>query len=192
MNVYDFDGTVYHGDSSVDFCLFVMRRHPGALRHLPAFAAAAVQKKTGRISTRELKEIYFRFLTDIPDLCQELMQFWQSHEHKMMQWYLDIRQPTDVVISASPEFLLDPICRKLGIGTLIASQVDTKTGQFLGENCKGQEKVKRFRAVFPEGKIERFYSDSASDLPMARLAAQAFLVKKGSPAPWEIRKGARQ
>ena len=190
MNVYDFDGTIYRGDSSVDFCTFVMRRHPGALRHLPAFSAAVVRKKAEKITTRELKEVFFRFLADVPDIEQEVAQFWLSHERKIMPWYLESKQPTDVIISASPEFLLAPICRKLKTAALIASQVDPKTGQFRGANCKGEEKVRRFRALYPDAKVGQFYSDSKSDLPMARLAEQAFLVQKGSPAPWEIRKGA--
>ena len=189
MNVYDFDGTVYRGDSSVDLCTFVMKRHPGALRHLPAFAAAAVRKKTGKLSTRELKEVFFRFLADVPDLEQELTLFWGCHEQNMMPWYLEAKQPEDIIISASPEFLLSPLCRRLGV-TLIASQVDAQTGRFLGENCKGEEKVRRFRAVCPDAQIERFYSDSVSDLPMARLAQEAFLIKKGQPTPWDVRKGA--
>ncbi len=191
MNVYDFDGTVYKGDSSVDLCGFVMRRHPEALRHLPAFAAAAVQKKAGRITTRALKEVFFRFLADVPDMEQELGLFWQSHAQKIMPWYLECRQPTDVIISASPEFLLLPVCRKLGTGMLIASQVDAHSGRFLGENCKGAEKVRRFREVYPDAEIGRFYSDSVSDLPMAQLAQEAFLIRKGCPVAWDIRKGAQ-
>lgn len=190
MDVYDFDGTIYRGDSSVDFCRFVMRRHPRALRHLPAFGAAAVRHKAGKCDTKALKEVFFRFLEDVPDVQLEVQQFWLSHYRKVMPWYLDARQDTDIVISASPVFLLAPACRKLGIHTLIASQVDPHTGKFLGENCKGEEKVRRFRAACPDGEIDRFYSDSRSDLPMAQLAAQAFLVRKGAPTPWDVRKGA--
>ena len=32
MNVYDFDGTVYAGDSTVDFYFFCLRKQPGILR----------------------------------------------------------------------------------------------------------------------------------------------------------------
>ena len=31
IDVYDFDGTIYDGDSTVDFTRFCLRRHPGVL-----------------------------------------------------------------------------------------------------------------------------------------------------------------
>lgn len=30
MNVYDFDGTIYPTDCSIDFCFWSMKRHPKA------------------------------------------------------------------------------------------------------------------------------------------------------------------
>ena len=35
MNVYDFDGTIYDGDSTVDFFLHALKRNPSVLLHLP-------------------------------------------------------------------------------------------------------------------------------------------------------------
>lgn len=35
IDVYDFDGTIYDGDSTVDFTRFCLRRHPGVLAGLP-------------------------------------------------------------------------------------------------------------------------------------------------------------
>lgn len=34
--------------------------------------------------------------------------------------------------------------------------------------------------------MDCFYSDSMSDAPMARMAGQAYLVKKGMPERWDI------
>ena len=31
MNVYDFDGTIYDGDSTVDFLIYMYRKHPGLM-----------------------------------------------------------------------------------------------------------------------------------------------------------------
>ena len=101
--------------------------------------------------------------------------------------FLDQQKPDDMIISASPEFLLKPICEKLGIQHLIASKVDVRTGKFSGENCRGKEKVRRLAAEYGSAYIDQFYSDSHSDLPLAQLADQAFLVKKGSVTKWEIR-----
>ena len=35
MNIYDFDGTIYNGDSTIDFWLFTLKRHPSALLMIP-------------------------------------------------------------------------------------------------------------------------------------------------------------
>ena len=41
IDVYDFDGTIYDGDSTADFVLFAIRRHPNVLLGLPRIARAA-------------------------------------------------------------------------------------------------------------------------------------------------------
>ena len=76
----------------------------------------------------------------------------------------------------------------LGIQRLIASRVDARTGKFIGPNCRGQEKVVRLKEEFGIDRFDRFYSDSTSDLPLAQLAQQAFLIRKGQITPWDIPK----
>ena len=95
-------------------------------------------------------------------------------------------QPDDLVVSASPEFLLAPACRRLGIRPPIASRVDARTGRYTGLNCKGAEKVSRFREQYPDAEIGQFYSDSRSDAPLAHLARRAFLVRGDSYTSWEV------
>ena len=60
---------------------------------------------------------------------------------------------SDLIISASPEFLLKPICGILGIKHLIASKVSPVDGKYTGKNCHGKEKVRRFKQLYNE-KIE--------------------------------------
>lgn len=69
--------------------------------------------------------------------------------------------------------------------TVIASQVDIKSGKFTGENCYGDEKARRFKAAFGDIAIDEFYSDSCSDAPMAKLAKRAFIVKNGRISEWK-------
>ena len=82
-------------------------------------------------------------------------------------------------------FLLKPICNRIGIKHLIASEVDPKTGMFTGENCRGQEKVRRLTEEYNVTHIDCFYSDSRSDLPLAKIADAAFLVEKGVVKEWK-------
>jgi phosphatidylglycerophosphatase C len=135
----------------------------------------------------QMKEQFYCYFCAVPDILAETSAFWQHYAPRLIQdWYLNRRQPDDVIISASPEFLLVPVCRQLGVH-LIASQVDPSTGQYQGLNCHGREKVRRFYEQFPDGEIECFYSDSYSDSPLAELARESFLVKGASLTPWDSR-----
>jgi putative flippase GtrA len=104
--------------------------------------------------------------------------FWDRNRVKIKPWYLRQKQETDVIISASPEFLLEPvICGYLGVA-LIASRLDTNTGKYIGKNCFGEEKVTRLYEKYPDCIIESFYSDSLSDTPLAQKAHKSFFVKR--------------
>lgn len=184
MNVYDFDGTIYDGDSTVDFFLYAMKRKPALLRHLPKQLWGVVLYGTKRIDKTRLKEYFFCFLPAIN--AGELTEaFWDQNQVKIFDWYLNQQKQDDIVISASPKFLLTPICDRLGIRHLIASEVDPITGMFTGENCRGQEKVRRLEAEYNVTNMDSFYSDSHSDLPLAKLADKAFLVGKGVVTEWK-------
>ena len=65
INVYDFDGTVYRGDSSVDFFLFCLRRFPANIILLPKVAAALLQYKVHLCSKEHLKSVFFSFVKNI-------------------------------------------------------------------------------------------------------------------------------
>jgi hypothetical protein len=179
MNVYDFDKTIFRGDSTARFFAFCLARHPGILRRLPGIACDAGRLALGGTDKTGFKGRLFGFLRDIPDVNAEVAAFWAENEGRIQPWYLAQRRPDDLVISAGPEFLLAPVCPRL-----IASRVDPKTGAYTGKNCDGAEKLARFRAEYGGAPIEEFYSDSLRDAPMAGIAARAFLVKGDRLAPW--------
>lgn len=184
MNVFDFDGTIYRGDSTIDFYLYCVRRNPGILVHMPGQFLAMCRYKMGLCTKTEMKEKFYVFLKRIKNAEFEAEQFWKIYNRKVKPWYLKKKEMTDVVISASPEFLLKPICRELKIGELIASRVNPENGRYIGENCYGEEKVRRFRQRFKDVDIDEFYSDSQSDLPMARMAKKAYILKSGRFILW--------
>ena len=173
MNVYDFDDTIFRGDSTRAFWAYCLKRAPGLARFLPRQCAAAVRYALGRTAKEAFKEAFFSFLQGVPDADAWAEDFWRTHERRFRPWYLAQKQPDDLVVSASPEFLLAPACRRLGIRPPIASRVDARTGRYTGLNCKGAEKVSRFREQYPDAEIGQFYSDSRSDAPLAHLARRA-------------------
>ena len=177
MNVYDFDGTIYDGDSSVDFWLFCIREKPSVLlKRIPRLAGGALRYGLRLIPKEAWKERFFSFLNDIPADEALVSRFWKQRSCRIKAWYLKQKRGSDVIISASPAFLLGPVCRKLGV-SLIASEVDPATGLFSGLNCSGKEKVRRFREEYPDGVIDEFYTDSKKDMPLAAIAGRAFMVR---------------
>ena len=185
MNVYDFDKTVFYPDSSVSFFLYCLRRFPGALlRVSPGMIAGGLRYAFGRITTKELKEKLFAFLRFLPEPDEIVKHFWDERFGGIGEWYLRQKRPDDLIVTASPEFLVGEAGRRLGV-TVIGTRMDPRTGRIEGENCHDGEKVKRFRAAFPAAEIDAFYSDSYSDAPLAALAQKAFLVEKGKLSDWQ-------
>lgn len=184
MNVYDFDKTIFYPDSSACFFRYCLKRRPGqVLRVLPRALLMALQYRAGKRSAKELKQQLFSFLSHVRDAGALINDFWVKNFFRIGDWYLIQKRPDDVIISASPDFLLRPVCEKLGV-RLIATDMDIQSGMIRGENCHDVEKPKRFKREYPEALVEAFYSDSLSDAPMAALAESAFLVKKHRLYPW--------
>lgn len=186
MNVYDFDGTIYQGDSTLDFYLFSVKRQPSILLCLPGQIWGAVQFYVLKTVTRtQYKERFYTFLRKLDNVDRLIENFWDIHIHKIAPWYFAQKKESDLVITASPEFLIEEACKRLRICRPIGSKVDKHTGLYSGENCKGQEKVIRFQQKYAHTEMEAFYSDSYADNPLAGIARESFLVKGDHVVKWE-------
>ncbi len=184
MNVYDFDKTICRKDSSVQFFLWCLKRHPRIARRLPSMCGAGIRYLLKSIDKTAMKQSLFRFFADLPDPEEEISEFWLNNMKLINSWYFRFQRTDDVVVTASPEALVGCVCKKLGLSGVVGSRVNIHTGEFTGKNCSGPEKVSRFREAYPYTRIEHFYSDSIGDDPMACVAEQAFLVKGDSFRPW--------
>ena len=183
MNVYDFDRTIYNGDSSVDFYIFILCKKPYLIVLLPLQVWGMALYLFGIYSKENMKEKFFIFIRFI-HVEKMVLCFWEKNRKKIKSWYMQQKQDADVIVSASPEFLLEPLVRGyLGVN-LIASRFDESTGKYIGKNCFGVEKIIRLYEVYPEIAIDNFYSDSLSDVPLAEKARKSFIVKRQEIMPW--------
>lgn len=185
MNVYDFDKTIYAGDSTLDFYFFSLKKNPMLIRFLPIQIIGFIKYMFGMYSKLQFKEKFYSFLKGIKDVDSIVELFWNANQDKIKDWYLKSKEESDVIISASPEFLLNNICRRIGIKHLIASEVNKNTGICEGENCYGEEKVLRFKKYFEKGEIKKFYSDSLSDAPISLMASERYIVNGNNILPWD-------
>ena len=187
MNAYDFDNTIFYGDSTARFYAFELKRRPRIILKAPSLVSAFFKFYVFKKGSKtEFKQTMFRFLTCVKDIDGEVEDFWKANFDRIKPFYLKQKQNDDVIISASPEFLLSPVCEKLGLKYLIASNINKNTGVYSGINCHGKEKVRRFKEMFGNTCVEEFYSDSFSDTPMAEIAKNAFMVNKDEITPWDF------
>lgn len=178
IDLYDFDKTIYDGDSTIDFYLYCLRKKPALLKYLPyqlwhgILFVLRIEKKT------IFKGNFFIFLRGIDNLERYVEGFWMANERKIKPWYTQRDHGSDVIISASPEFLLKPITKKLKALKIIATRVDTKTGRIDGKNCHGDEKVVRLRREITDPRVAETYTDSLSDMPILQLADRKYMVNR--------------
>lgn len=178
MNIYDFDDTIFEGDSSVKFIKYSFIRHPLLLIWCFLKALKECIKYLFKKSNFGLiKSELFSFVKHIDNLDEYMNEYVLKHEKYIKNFYLEQQKDDDVVISASFDFIVRPFCESLGINHIIATEYDTKKGCIIGENCKGKEKIVRFKKIFKNPKVNEAYSDSLSDIPMFEIAKKGYIVK---------------
>ena len=177
MNVYDFDGTIFPSDCSIGFCLWCMNRHPKLwFTFAPKAIKNVILKKKGKLSEAAMQRKFFSYLTLIDDFDKQIERYWDKNEKKIAPWYLAQKRSDDLIISASPDCIIGPIAKRLGVNYM-ATEYDREFGVYLNNMMYAKEKAKYIiDRGFPV--IENFYSDSLADTPLALCAEKAHLVIK--------------
>ena len=175
MNVYDFDGTIFPSDCAIGFCIWCMNRHPKLwFTFFPKAIKITVLNKLGKLPEYLKQRQFFSYLTLIDDFDVQITRYWDKNEKRIASWYLAQKRPDDLIISASPACIIEPIAKRLGVN-FMATEYDREYGVFLNNLMYAKEKSKYiFDHGFPL--IENFYSDSLADTPLALCAEKAHLV----------------
>lgn len=175
MNVYDFDGTIFPGDCSIGFCFWCMNRHPKLyFTFFPKAVRNMILCKKGKMPEYLMQRKFFGYLTLIDDFDVQIERYWDKNEKKISAWYLAQKRADDLIISASPTCIIEPIAKRLGVNC-IATDFDREYGVFVNNMMYAREKAKYIiDHGFPM--IENFYSDSLADTPLALCAEKAHLV----------------
>lgn len=181
-DLYDFDKTIFDGESGTAFWLFCLKRHPKIIKYLPRQLKGLFGHYVFHKITKERsKELFYSYLPCI-NAKKESELFWEKNSVKIFDWFPLQKDIPIVVCSASPLFQIKPICDRLGVDTVIATKMDPETGKIIGNNCKGEEKVRRIKEELPEYDFRNAFSDNiASDAPMLSLASgKKYQIKHGS------------
>lgn len=175
MNVYDFDETILDGDSEVLFFKYVMKHRKLKISTKNKYLFYTFLEVSKISKYPKVRNKRYVILDEIKnDLSTILSDFWSINKNKIKQWYLDQKKDDDIITSATPRFILEPIMKELGIKNLIATEYNSETNVW--DFNYGENKVKHLLKLYPNIEIDNFYSDSLKDLPLAKLAKNAYRV----------------
>lgn len=179
MNVYDFDGTIFPTNCTFGFCIWCVIRHPKLLiSYCPHALWTIIKYKLGRIPKYLMMREIFSYLMQVDDCDEQVERYWDKNEKRISAWYLAQKKPDDLIISASPDCIIGPIARRLGV-QYVATEYDREFGVLLNNLMYAREKsIYIIDHGFPV--IDNFYSDSLSDTPIALCAEKAHLVTNGA------------
>ena len=181
VNVYDFDNTIYDGETLVDFILYYIKTDRKIWKYVPKLIIIAIKDALHLFTVEQAIEAYASFLegyyVNLGDTTQNVIKFWDKNEKKIKPWYAKVQKESDIIVSGSTDFILDEIMKRMGIKHYIGSSIDKKTGKFI-RLCFLDNKVKAFREIYPDKHIENFYTDSMNDKAMMDIADNVYLVKK--------------
>lgn len=159
VDIYDFDKTMVPFDTGSLFWAYCLLHYPWIIIVGPYQLFAAILWVLEIWDLRKVKGPFFSFINLIP-LEKAVRKFWDRHEKDVFEWARkENRARFSVVISASPDFLINEIRDRIGFDDLICTMHDKK-GNIIGNNCHDKEKVILFRKKYPDAQVVDVYSDS--------------------------------
>lgn len=160
VDIYDFDQTIVPFDSGSLFFIYCMIHYPWCIVFLPFVLVAFVLMLLKVLRFTQFKRICYIYIPFIPKN-RAIKKFWDKYEKDVHPWFKE-RERYSIVISASPDFLLEEIGKRLHFDKLISTRHSKKTGIIIGENCRGEEKIRRLYQEFEKDEINivDVYSDS--------------------------------
>jgi phosphatidylglycerophosphatase C len=195
LAIFDLDGTLVTRDSFLPFLVSyaLQKRRYGTLFVMPFWIALYIFRL---ISARTVKEkvlmLVFRGENRV-DIARHAEAFCSNWVKSYLNETVVDRLRDHlgkghrvILLSASPDIYVPVIGKSLGISEAVCTRVgwnnDICTGQILGPNCKGEEKIRmlcEYLQLEGEPGPSYAYGDSKSDLPLLRWVNQGFLVKNG-------------
>lgn len=173
-NLYDFDGVIYKGNCSFDFFMYCLNYYPNIFKHVPRYVLDYILIKNRLIDNKSYD--FCRFLLDVKDVDDLILNFWKHNITKINSWYKDQMNSNDLVITGSPDFLMNPVCEYFNIENL-SSVVDKNTG-IVTTFCFRENKATILDKIYPNQLFDSFYTDNIfDDKPLFDKAKSVYRVK---------------
>ncbi|MGN1443356.1 MAG: hypothetical protein ACI4XE_05855, partial [Acutalibacteraceae bacterium] len=105
MNVYDFDNTVYDGETLVDFILYYVFHDIKIWKYIPKLLIIWLKDSLHLFTVEQAIEAYSSFLEgyfiNIKTLDEDTVKFWNRHEKKLKPFYEELRKEDDVFVTGT-------------------------------------------------------------------------------------------
>ena len=183
MKVFDFDSTIYRGESPVDFTFYMIRHNRKIIRYVPTILITLAGYKMHLIKKEKLESLSNEFIgkvLDDPDSLSEFVsQFWATHAHKLNKDIVKLIGSGDVIITASPSFLINGVSGLLNTKHILGTEIDLKQKKLVWYNF-GDNKVERYRSIYGYLQIDAFYTDSFYDEYLMGISREVYIVRHGT------------
>ena len=195
LAIFDIDYTITKKETLMEFYKYSLEEDIKNIRFLPRALYSGLMYGIGIYDERRVKECFLKFIDNIEEeKLQELVKrFYKNRLSKILykdavdMMYKLKKEGYDIyLISASPEFYVNEFYNIDVVDKVIGTRFEFKEGKFirkmLGNNCKGEEKVKRLKEVLSKENIKvdfknsYMFSDSLSDKPLLDLVGKPYLI----------------
>ncbi|HLK27197.1 MAG TPA: HAD-IB family hydrolase [Puia sp.] len=185
---FDFDGTITTKDTLLEVIKFQKGNflfYLGFLLNSPFLIAYKLKIILNSTAKEKVLSFFFRKtpLSSFQEKCDEfadnkLPEFIRAKALAEINKLKELNAEV-VIVSASAKNWLQKWADEIGV-KLISTNLEIKndklTGKIDGENCHGEEKVKRIKSVYDLSQYDEIYcyGDSSGDKPMLALATFSF------------------
>lgn len=188
---FDFDGTVTRKDTLFEIVRY-SKGNAALYGGLLALSPALALMKLKVLSNEKVKQLFLQyFFSNTPEqqfrekcasFCRERLPSLVREDALQAIKEHQAQGHRVAVVTASAQEWVQPWCTALGI-ECIATRLEIKnariTGRIDGENCNGEEKVRRIEEKFSLPLYENIYAygDTSGDKPMLQIASHPFFRK---------------
>ena len=132
MKVFDFDNTIYNGESSFDFALFMVKKKKSLLKYLPHLLYFLILYKLCLLSPDDFVKRLEKFMNVLIEnkefTLQCIKEFWLLNIEKLYPHMLKKITPNDVISTACPSFLIAEIKDVLNTDHILDTNIDIEIG----------------------------------------------------------------
>lgn len=195
LAIFDIDYTITRKETLMEFFKYLVSKDIKNIKFLPRALYSGLMYGVKVYDERRVKECFLKFIENIDEaeLAKLTKSFYDERISKIL--YKDAVDMIKklkkegymvILISASPEFYVKEFYAIKEVDLIIGTKFTFEGGKFIrkmhGNNCKGEEKVRRLNEVLKEKNIKvdfknsYMFSDSLSDKPLLDLVGNPYLI----------------